>query len=134
MDNYLLMGHILQCKVIPNDQVHPELWMGANRKWRKVPRDRVHRIQHNKVSSSDLHKSFHLTRANPMVEPVQPRTEEQRKRAESKLLKKQVDRQAKIRAAGINYDIGAAGYVSIYPILLPRSTHLLSQRVAAVAK
>ncbi|KAB5591919.1 RNA-binding protein [Ceratobasidium theobromae] len=94
MDNYLLMGHILQCKVIPNDQVHPELWMGANRKWRKVPRDRVHRIQHNK-----------------------PRTEEQRKRAESKLLKKQVDRQAKIRAAGINYDIGAAGY-----------------RVAAVAK
>jgi len=31
MDNYLLMGHILRCKIIPNDQVHPELWAGANK-------------------------------------------------------------------------------------------------------
>ena len=49
MDNYLLMGHILSCKVIPKDQVHPELWVGANRKWRAVPRDRVARVAHNKV-------------------------------------------------------------------------------------
>ncbi|KAI0279761.1 hypothetical protein BGY98DRAFT_933059 [Russula aff. rugulosa BPL654] len=26
MDNHLLMGHILTCKVIPKDDVHPELW------------------------------------------------------------------------------------------------------------
>lgn len=51
MDNYLLMGHILSCKVIPKDEVHPELWVGANRKWRKVPRDRIARLQHNKVRS-----------------------------------------------------------------------------------
>ncbi|CAE6377267.1 unnamed protein product [Rhizoctonia solani] len=89
MDNYLLMGNILQCKVIPKEQVHPELWVGANRKWRTIPRDRVFRVQHNK-----------------------PRTDEQRKRVERKLLKKQEDRQAKIRAAGIDYDIGAAGYRS----------------------
>ena len=49
MDNYLLMGHILTCKVIPKDQVHPELWVGANRKWRQVPRDRVARVIHNAV-------------------------------------------------------------------------------------
>jgi nucleolar protein 15 len=49
MDNYLIMGHILQCKVIPKDKVHPELWVGANRKWRVVPRDRIARVQHNKV-------------------------------------------------------------------------------------
>lgn len=49
MDNYLLMGHILTCKLIPKDQVHPELWVGANRKWRAVPRDRVARVAHNKV-------------------------------------------------------------------------------------
>jgi len=49
MDNYLLMGHILRCKVIPKDQVHPELWVGANRKWRAVPRDRVARVAQNKV-------------------------------------------------------------------------------------
>lgn len=49
MDNYLLMGHILRCKVIPKDKVHPELWIGTNRKWRPVPRDRLTRLEHNKV-------------------------------------------------------------------------------------
>ena len=49
MDNYLLMGHILICKVIPKDEVHPSLWVGANRKWRAVPRDRIARVNHNKV-------------------------------------------------------------------------------------
>ena len=50
MDNYLLMGHILTCKIIPKDEVHPELWVGANRKWRVVPHDRISRLEHNKVS------------------------------------------------------------------------------------
>jgi len=49
MDNYLLMGHILVCKVIPKDKIHPELWVGANRKWRKVPHDRIVRVKHNRV-------------------------------------------------------------------------------------
>ena len=51
MDNYLLMGHILTCKVIPKDDVHPELWVGANRKWRVVPTYRLAQAQHNKVRS-----------------------------------------------------------------------------------
>ena len=50
MDNYLLMGHILRCKIIPKDQVHPELWVGANRKWRVVPVDRIARVEHNKAN------------------------------------------------------------------------------------
>lgn len=49
MDNYLLMGHILQCKVIPKEKIHPELWVGANKKWKKVPIDRLERIKHDKV-------------------------------------------------------------------------------------
>lgn len=49
MDNYLMMGHILKCKLIPKDEVHPQLWVGANRKWRVVPRDQVARAAHNKV-------------------------------------------------------------------------------------
>lgn len=49
MDNYLLMGHILVCKIIPKDKIHPELWVGANRKWRKVPHDRLVRVKHNRV-------------------------------------------------------------------------------------
>lgn len=50
MDNYLLMGHILRCRVVPNEDVHPQLWVGANRKFRVVPRDRVVRVAHNKES------------------------------------------------------------------------------------
>lgn len=49
MDNYLLMGHILRCKLVPKDDVHPELWVGANRKWRRVPAVRIERLQQNKV-------------------------------------------------------------------------------------
>ena len=50
MDNYLLMGHIMRCKVIPKDEVHPELWVGANRKWRAVPAARLARAEHDKVN------------------------------------------------------------------------------------
>ncbi|KAH9928424.1 hypothetical protein B0H21DRAFT_700356 [Amylocystis lapponica] len=90
MDNYLLMGHILTCKVIPKDDVHPELWVGANRKWRIVPRDRVARVQHNK-----------------------PRTEEEQKTAEARLLRRQALRKRKLEESGIKYDFEAVAYVSL---------------------
>jgi len=61
MDNYLLMGHILQCKVIPKDKVHPDLWVGANRKWRQVPRDRIVRVQHHKVGPVSIIEAKRLT-------------------------------------------------------------------------
>ncbi|KAI0733503.1 hypothetical protein C8Q72DRAFT_594380 [Fomitopsis betulina] len=87
MDNYLLMGHILTCKVIPKDEIHPELWIGANRKWRVIPRDRIARVQHNK-----------------------PRTEEEQERAEKRLLKRQEQRKRKLQDAGISYDFDAVAY------------------------
>ncbi|OJT02435.1 hypothetical protein TRAPUB_7002 [Trametes pubescens] len=87
MDNYLLMGHILTCKLIPKDQVHPELWVGANRKWRAVPRDRVARVAHNK-----------------------PRTEQEQDKAERRLLKRQDQRKRKLEEAGIKYDFEAVAY------------------------
>lgn len=59
MDNYLLTGHILTCKVIPKDEVHAELWIGANKKWRPVPNSRVARVKHNKVCPS----------SNPVAQP-----------------------------------------------------------------
>ncbi|KAI9801382.1 MAG: hypothetical protein M1825_003361 [Sarcosagium campestre] len=37
MNNYLLFGHILKCKVIPPGQVHENLWKGANKRFQKVP-------------------------------------------------------------------------------------------------
>ncbi|KAG6330834.1 hypothetical protein ID866_8257 [Astraeus odoratus] len=87
MDNYLLMGHILQCKVIPKDKVHPELWVGANRKWRSVPRDRIVRLQHHK-----------------------PRTEENIHKAEKRLMKRQRDRKRKLEEIGIKYSFDAVSY------------------------
>lgn len=50
MNNYLLTGHILQCRVIPAEEVHPKLWIGANRKFRPIPKGRVERLKHNAVS------------------------------------------------------------------------------------
>ncbi|KAJ2984276.1 hypothetical protein NUW58_g6110 [Xylaria curta] len=37
MDNYLLAGHILKVKMVPKSQVHDKLWVGANRRFKKIP-------------------------------------------------------------------------------------------------
>ncbi|KAL8934002.1 MAG: hypothetical protein Q9216_006118 [Gyalolechia sp. 2 TL-2023] len=37
MNNYLLFGHILKCKLVPTEQVHENLWKGANKRFKKVP-------------------------------------------------------------------------------------------------
>jgi nucleolar protein 15 len=37
MDNYLLFGHILKCKMVAPEQVHKSLWEGANKRFKKVP-------------------------------------------------------------------------------------------------
>ncbi|KAF9223534.1 RNA-binding domain-containing protein [Gyrodon lividus] len=87
MNNYLLMGHILRCRVIPKEEVHPDLWVGANRKWRPVPRDRMARVQHNKV-----------------------RTEESIHKVEKRLMKRQKERKRKLEEAGIKYDFDAVAY------------------------
>ena len=41
MDNYLMYGHILKCKFIPSEQLHPEIWKGANRRFKKTPWNRI---------------------------------------------------------------------------------------------
>ncbi|KAI0031919.1 hypothetical protein K488DRAFT_20809, partial [Vararia minispora EC-137] len=84
MDNYLLVGHILRCKVVPKEEVHPSLWIGANRKWQKIPHDRIARVKHNK-----------------------PRTEDAQRSAEDRLLKRQEAKKRKLAAAGINYSFDA---------------------------
>jgi RNA recognition motif-containing protein len=37
MDNYLMFGHILKCKYAPQESLHPHLWKGANKRFKKVP-------------------------------------------------------------------------------------------------
>lgn len=48
MDNYLLFGHILKCRVIPKEQVHDDMFKDANRRFKKVP--------WNKMAGSKLNK------------------------------------------------------------------------------
>ena len=40
MNNYLMFGHILQCRVIPSEQVHEELFKGSNERFKVDPRNK----------------------------------------------------------------------------------------------
>ncbi|KAF6754371.1 hypothetical protein DFP72DRAFT_1068397 [Ephemerocybe angulata] len=87
MDNYLMNGHIMQCKLIPKDKVHPQLWVGANRKWRTVPPEQLTRATHNKKRDGDEQYA-----------------------ASRRLIKRQNQRKRKLEELGINYDFEGAGY------------------------
>jgi nucleolar protein 15 len=41
MNNYLLFGHILKCSVIPKSQVHPALFRGANKRFKRIPHAKI---------------------------------------------------------------------------------------------
>ena len=41
MDRYLLFGHILRCRLVPPAEVHPDLWRGAGRRYKVMPRNRL---------------------------------------------------------------------------------------------
>ncbi|KAF2223521.1 hypothetical protein BDZ85DRAFT_217247 [Elsinoe ampelina] len=43
MDKYLMFGHILQVRRLKDEQVHPELWKGAGRRFKAMPRNQVER-------------------------------------------------------------------------------------------
>jgi nucleolar protein 15 len=91
MNNYLLEGRLLQVRILPKEKVHPSLWIGANKKWRKVPEVRRFRIGHD-----------------------EPKTPEEKDRVQKKLLKRQQIRRKKIQDQGIEYDF--EGYVSAWSV------------------
>ncbi|KAF8862371.1 RNA-binding domain-containing protein [Acephala macrosclerotiorum] len=37
MDNYLMFGHLLKVKLVPDEQVHEDLFKGANKRFKKIP-------------------------------------------------------------------------------------------------
>lgn len=41
MNNYLMFGHILKCKLVPEDQVHEKMWVGADKRFKRVPWSRI---------------------------------------------------------------------------------------------
>ncbi|KAJ3368882.1 hypothetical protein GGF31_006017 [Allomyces arbusculus] len=56
MDNYLLFGHVLRCRVIPRDQVHPDLFKNADRKFRIINTAAIHQRRHNTVDAKTAEK------------------------------------------------------------------------------
>lgn len=87
MNNYLLEGRLLQVRILPKDKIHPSMWVGADRKWRKVPETRRFRVKHDDT-----------------------KTNEEKNRVQKKLLKRQEQRRQKIKSQGIDYDF--VGYVA----------------------
>lgn len=81
MHNYLIDGRLLQVKEVSQDKVHPELWVGANRKFQKVPGDRIERVVRGREKS-----------------------EEEQKRTHERLLKRQAQRREKLQQLGIEYE------------------------------
>ncbi|EST04532.1 RNA recognition motif domain protein [Kalmanozyma brasiliensis GHG001] len=81
MHNYLIDGRLLQVKEVAKDKVHPELWVGANRKFQKVPGDRVERVVRSRV-----------------------KTEEEQKRTNERAIKRQDARREKLHKLGIEYE------------------------------
>ena len=41
MNNYLMFGHILKCAIVPKEKVHDRLWIGANKRFTKIPRNKI---------------------------------------------------------------------------------------------
>ena len=41
MNNYLMFGHILRCMVLAKEQIHENLWKGANKRFKAVPWNKI---------------------------------------------------------------------------------------------
>jgi nucleolar protein 15 len=41
MNNYLMFGHILKVRKIPDEQVHQDLWKGAGKRFKVIPRAKL---------------------------------------------------------------------------------------------
>jgi nucleolar protein 15 len=78
MDKYLLFNHILQCKVVPPENVHPELFKGANQRFKVVPR--------NKMAGAGMARG-----ATREVWEKRVETENRRRSRRSKVLKEKMD-------------------------------------------
>ena len=58
MDNYLIDNRLLKCQLLNDDDIHESLWIGANKKFQKIPNDRLERLKFNKEKTpEELEKS-----------------------------------------------------------------------------
>ncbi|WFD35754.1 nucleolar protein [Malassezia cuniculi] len=81
MNNYLIDGHLLQMAMVPEEKIDPNLWIGAERKFQRVPVDRIERVRRTKK-----------------------RSEAERKAVNKKLLAREQARRERLASLGIDYD------------------------------
>lgn len=58
MNNYILYDHVLKCSVIPEDKVHPDTFVGANKKYKVVPAAKIERKKKQQLKSGDEYKKL----------------------------------------------------------------------------
>lgn len=93
MDNYLMFGHILKCKFAPPESLHPDVWKGANRRFKKTP--------WNKMERRELER---------------PKSREQWDKKIKAEEKKRADKQEKMKAIGYEYQMPKLKGVEEVPI------------------
>eukprot|EP00696_Hemimastix_kukwesjijk_P009077 gnl/Hemi2/21508_TR7160_c0_g1_i1.p1 gnl/Hemi2/21508_TR7160_c0_g1~~gnl/Hemi2/21508_TR7160_c0_g1_i1.p1 ORF type:complete len:204 (+),score=54.62 gnl/Hemi2/21508_TR7160_c0_g1_i1:106-717(+) len=96
MNNYLLFNQILVCKLVPSSKIHPTLFSGCKKKFKKIPWRKLEKKVHNKE-----------------------RTPEEQQKVVDKLLRKEQQKREKIAALGIDYTF--TGYAGSVP---PQATHV----------
>lgn len=96
MNGYRLFDHILQCKVVSADKIHPKMFHGANKTFKVFPWKQLAREQHNAV-----------------------KTAEQTSRIADRLLRKEQAKRRKMAQIGMTYEF--SGYAGCVP---EKSTHI----------
>ncbi|KAL0940883.1 ribosomal biogenesis protein gar2 [Colletotrichum truncatum] len=81
MDSYLLFGHILKVKTVPRESLHENLWKGANKRFKKIP--------WNKIAANEVAKK---------------RTESNWSHKVSKEEKKRAERAEKLKELGYDFE------------------------------
>eukprot|EP00795_Rhopilema_esculentum_P014457 gene14457-5519_t len=88
MNNYMMFGRLIKCEIVPKERLHPRIWTGARRKFRKINWAEKSRVKHNKA-----------------------RTPASRAKLVKKLVSKESSKREKLEKLGIEYKF--PGYVSI---------------------
>jgi nucleolar protein 15 len=84
MNNYLLFGHLLKCHVLPKQDVHDDLFKGAEATYKAIPWAKISKVKHDA-----------------------PKTQAQWDRLTKKHQHAQMARQLKLKAKGIDFDLSS---------------------------
>lgn len=84
MNNYLLFGHLLKCHMLPKEDVHDDLFKGAEATYKAIPWAKISKVKHDA-----------------------PKTQSQWDKLTKKHQHAQKARQLKLKAKGIDFDLSS---------------------------